>query len=354
MRFGLFVLIAALLACAIAAFVTRFLVGWATRMGALDEPNERSSHTKVTPRGGGLSIVAVTLIGGLIASLEWPEHQAALLGLLGASVAIASVSWLDDLKPVRNRVRFGVHLVSATAVVAMAGPIQTVDMGGLGTLHLGPAAWPLTLLWIVGLTNAFNFMDGIDGIAGITAASAGTAIAIAATCLGCPSVTLTGSVFAAAACGFLACNWPPAKIFMGDVGSAFCGFLIASLPMIAGSSASSRLVTVALFAMWPFIFDSLFTVARRFTRGENVFEAHRSHVYQRLTLAGWSHRRTTLLYGMLSATSAVVSLLPFYNDALTPVVTIAAIGNLLTIAIALLAILTSAESKTGADWVERL
>ena len=204
------------------------------------------------------------------------------------------------------------------------------------------------MLWIVGMTNAFNFMDGIDGIAGITAATAGFAMAVAAACLGCPAVSAVSLAFAASALGFLTCNWPPAKVFMGDVGSAYCGFVIAALPAIPGPGPTSRLVTVALFAMWPFIFDTIFTLMRRLLNGENVFEAHRSHIYQRCVIAGWSHRSGTLLYGLLSVLAAAISLVPFFNDAATPVATKAGLFYLAASAVLLLVLVHRAESARGA------
>ena len=330
------------------SLLTHFLIGWASRAGVLDQPNERSSHTKVMPRGGGLSIVVVTSIAAVISAVEWPESRVALAGLLAASLAIAYVSWLDDLKPLPNRIRFSVHVLAAVVVAMSAHPIQVVDVGGLGPLSLGYAAWPLTLLWIVGMTNAFNFMDGIDGIAGITAASVGFAMAVAAACLGCPAVAAVALAFAASALGFLTCNWPPAKVFMGDVGSAYCGFVIAALPAIPGPGPTSRLVTVALFAMWPFIFDTIFTLMRRLLNGENVLEAHRSHIYQRCVIAGWSHRSTTLLYGLFSGLAAAISLVPFFNDAATPVATRAGLAYLAASAALLLVLVHRAESARTA------
>jgi UDP-N-acetylmuramyl pentapeptide phosphotransferase/UDP-N-acetylglucosamine-1-phosphate transferase len=207
-------------------------------------------------------------------------------------------------------VRFGVHLGAAAAATALLGPPQSVNLGSLGRFDLGIAAWPLTLLWIVGMTNAFNFMDGIDGIAGITAAAAGGGLAAAAGLLRVEPVALVSLAFAAASVGFLACNWPPARIFMGDVGSAFCGFMIAVLPLAGGPEAAASLVPIVAVTMWPFIFDTAYTLCRRLARGENVFRAHRSHLYQRLVITGWSHRAVSTLYGGLSAMAAVLAVAP--------------------------------------------
>jgi UDP-N-acetylmuramyl pentapeptide phosphotransferase/UDP-N-acetylglucosamine-1-phosphate transferase len=123
-------------------------------------------------------------------------------------------------------------------------------------------------------------------------------------------VALVSLAFAAASVGFLACNWPPARIFMGDVGSAFCGFMIAVLPLAGGPEAAASLVPIAAVTMWPFIFDTAYTLCRRLARGENVFQAHRSHLYQRLVITGWSHRAVSTLYGGLSAMAAVLAVAP--------------------------------------------
>jgi len=240
----------------------------------------------------------------------WPTDRFGLAAVVVPALAIAAVSWLDDLRPLRNRIRFGIHLAAAAATTALLGPIGEVDLSSFGRLDLAGAAWPLTLIWIIGMTNAFNFMDGIDGIAGITAAAAGGAIAAAAALSGVEPVAAVALAFAGGSAGFLACNWPPARIFMGDVGSAFCGFIIASLPLAAGGAAVGRITSITAVTMWPFIFDTLFTLCRRLSRQENIFQAHRSHIYQRLVIAGWSHRAVSSLYGGLSAMAAAVAVSP--------------------------------------------
>ena len=303
-------------AVVVAAAATARLVRWAGALGVVDRPNARSSHTKVTPRGGGLAIVAVTVLAAAAAAVLYPATAVRLAAIVIPAVAIAAVSWMDDVRTLQNRVRFSVHLAAALAAVFILGPVRSVDLGSFGSLDLGAAAWPLTILWIVGLTNAFNFMDGIDGIAGITAAAAGGGLAAAAWLLEGPAIAAVALAFAGAALGFLSQNWPPARIFMGDVGSAFCGFLIAVLPLGMPAADVPRIMPVAVLAMWPFIFDTLFTLVRRLRRGENIFQAHRSHLYQRLVIAGWSHRATSSLYGALAAMAAAIAIVPLLNPAL--------------------------------------
>ena len=294
------------------AFLSAKLIGWAAARGAVDIPNARSSHSRATPRGGGIAIAAVTAGAAAVACLLHPESVRPVLGVILPALVIAGVSWLDDVRSLPNRIRFAVHLACAIAAVAALGPVQEVSLGSFGSVAFGAAAWPLTLLWIVGLTNAFNFMDGIDGIAGVTAAISAAAIAAAAAAFTSPAVGGVAAAFAAAACGFLSCNWHPAKIFMGDVGSAFCGFVLAVLPLALPSAAVPTAVAVAAAALWPFIFDTAFTLVRRLRRRENIFQAHRSHLYQRLVIDGWSHRSVSMLYGALSALAAACAVVPLF------------------------------------------
>lgn len=268
---------------------------WAARGALLDVPNERSSHVRPTPRGGGLAIVLVTLGGWLLLGLWYGANARVLVGYFVGAALIAGISWLDDLRGLSNRLRFGVHIVGAMLAVAALGWWQQVTLPLLGTVPLGGVGLPVTLLWIVGLTNAYNFMDGIDGLAGSQAVVAGAGWALWGVWQGQPLVAGLGTLVAASSLGFLGHNWPPARIFMGDVGSAFLGYTFAVLPLLA-APAHSHLPLAAAILLWPFLFDSGFTFLRRWRQGENVFAAHRSHLYQRLVLAGHSHRRVTLLY----------------------------------------------------------
>lgn len=330
------------------ALLATKLIGWAAARGALDIPNARSSHSRATPRGGGIAIVAVTAAAAVLAGVLHPESIRPLLGVIIPGLVIAAVSWLDDVRSLPNRIRFAVHLACAVAAVAVLGPVQEVSLGSFGSAAFGMVAWPLTLLWIVGLTNAFNFMDGIDGIAGITAAVAGAAIAAVAVAWGSPAIGGVAAAFAAAACGFLICNWPPAKIFMGDVGSAFCGFLLAVLPLALPRAAVPTGVALAAAALWPFIFDTTFTLVRRLRKRENIFQAHRSHLYQRLVIAGWSHRAVSSLYGALSIITAALVLVTIVEPTLRQPADLAAAATIILGIVLLLTLVLASEHRRSA------
>ncbi|MBU6349322.1 MAG: glycosyltransferase family 4 protein [Chloroflexi bacterium] len=301
--FGLFA-VASVVAYVGVAYMRR----WAAQR-MLDIPNERSSHTQPTPRGGGLLIVLVTLAGLWLAtpfmaiSLLRPALAAFSLG----AALIAWISWCDDRRPLPSRVRFGAHAIGALAMIILVGSWQTVALPLLPTVTFGWLGVPLTFFWLVGLTNAYNFMDGIDGLAGGQAVVAGLGWLMLGQLVGLPLVSLLGVFVAGSSLGFLGHNWPPARIFMGDVGSAFLGFTLATLAVLGGL-ADARLPFAGVLLLWPFVFDTIFTILRRLRRGENIFAAHRSHLYQRLVIAGWRHRTVTLLYLGLALLGAGLAL----------------------------------------------
>jgi UDP-N-acetylmuramyl pentapeptide phosphotransferase/UDP-N-acetylglucosamine-1-phosphate transferase len=332
-------------ALVVAGMLTRGLIGWTAARGIIDTPNARSSHTRVTPRGGGLAIVAVVVGVAIVIVALRPQELPRVAGAVVPALMIAAVSWLDDVQSLRNRTRFAVHLAAAVAAAVALGPVARVDLGSFGMLRFGPLAWPLTVLWIVGLTNTFNFMDGSDGIAGITAAAVAAGLAAAAAACGAGAVAVIAAAFAGASLGFLTCNWHPARIFMGDVGSAFCGFLLAVLPMAVRADAVPEVLPVAALALWPFIFDTVFTLVRRLRAGENIFQAHRSHLYQRLVIAGWSHRAVAGLYGGLAAFGAAVAVTPLLDPTARRGADQVAAGTLLGGAVLLVLLVAVAERR---------
>lgn len=301
------------------ALVTSYLLTglirrYALRRGILDVPNQRSSHEKVTPRGGGAAIAGVTLAGWLFYNLLFagPEMWWPVLGCVAGAGLIAGVSWADDLHPVAVPLRLGAHGLGAGLAIWSLGYWSTVYLPLIGSLSLGWLGLGVTFLWIVGLTNAYNFMDGIDGIAGSQGLIAGLGWAVLGDLSGQPVVIGLGLLIAAGSLGFLGHNWPPARIFMGDVGSAFLGYTFAILPLMAASEAVGYpwpgAPVAGVLLLWPFVFDPLVTFIRRWRHGENVFAAHRSHLYQRLTILTFQHRTVTLLYAGLALVGVVLAL----------------------------------------------
>jgi UDP-N-acetylmuramyl pentapeptide phosphotransferase/UDP-N-acetylglucosamine-1-phosphate transferase len=315
-------------------------------IGVLDIPNDRSSHVHPTPRGGGVSIVLVGFVAAAaLLALGLEPCPGAGWAALGA-LLIAGISSIDDIVTISAKLRLAAHLAAAGCAVASLGPVQRLDLGPFGLVDLGLAGWPLTVVWIVGMTNVFNFMDGIDGIAGITGVAALAVVSTALAFGGEPYASLLAAALGGATAGFLVWNWQPAKIFMGDVGSAFLGYTIAVLPLTVEGEARAWVMLVTACVMWPFLFDATFTLLRRLAKGENILEAHRSHLYQRLVIAGWPHRSVALLYGVLSAAAGGAALVVHC----TPVVNrewglAVVVGSIATAAVGLLALVRWVEAK---------
>ena len=277
---------------------------WSLGRNLLDVPNERSSHVTPTPRGGGLIIALVGLLGYVSAAVLFDVPFS--WGFFAGALLIATVSWLDDLYSLPFWTRLIVHIAGAVILVADLGVWRDVSLPVLSTnVPLGTITGTLiTVGWVVWLVNAYNFMDGIDGIAALQATIAGIGWAVLGAAFDLPGLLLVGGLIASASLGFLIHNWQPAKIFMGDVGSAFLGFTLAALPLLAASERreqTSTLPVIAVLFVWYFVFDTVFTLVRRSFGKKRVWEAHREHLYQAMIIGGWSHAAVTLLYGSAAA-----------------------------------------------------
>lgn len=300
---------------------------WSLKKGVLDVPNERSSHISPTPRGGGVVIVAVVLGFYICVSFFYPS--AFSWGYVCGAVIIALISWFDDRYTVSFIWRFITHALAAILLIIDKGFWNEIHVPGFSSaLSLGVFGAIITFLWIVWLINAYNFMDGIDGIAGVQAAIAGLAWLIVGAFSGNSGIYLFGGIILCSSVGFLIHNWHPARIFMGDVGSAFLGYTFAAIPLLARPDSGKvvdLLPVAAILFVWFFLFDSIVTITRRALRREKVWVAHREHLYQRLVATGLSHSNVSLLYGSLAliVSLSVVFGIAFKNSveaAILPVV----------------------------------
>jgi len=282
----------AILVLVVSAVVTLALTGLVRRYvvsrSMLDVPNPRSSHTSPTPRGGGLAIAIVTLSGVILAVAmgRLPTNTALALGVGGAFVA--ALGWVEDARGLSATVRFVCHVGAAVwAVYWLGGPWWAV-------------------VGVVGAINAYNFMDGIDGLAAseaLVVGGIGGGLLLAA---GDMRLAFIAFLVAGAAGGFLPWNWQPAKIFLGDVGSGLLGFYFAALAIASARSGSVPLV-VWLIVLGVFVVDATATLVRRVWRKERWYEAHRSHAYQRLVQAGWSHAKVACAVAVVNVCLGVLA-----------------------------------------------
>jgi len=259
----------------LSCFATRALVPILRRRDILDHPNERSAHREPTPRGGGIAVIGSLLLAWFVLA----GAGLALPGVIGASLGagiLAVVSWVDDLRGLSPLLR----LLAQIVVVAIGIWAKAPGLGWAGFAAIG-------LLWIW-CTNVFNFMDGIDGITGTEAAAIGIGLLLFASAgIGAdPGLTMLAAAMVGAALGFLVWNWSPARIFLGDVGSAPLGYLVGFLLL---DLVIRGFWKVALILPLYFLADASITLARRLLRGERVWRAHREHFYQLAVRAGLSH-----------------------------------------------------------------
>jgi Fuc2NAc and GlcNAc transferase len=271
---------------------------YALHTNLLDHPNDRSSHTVPTPRGGGMGIVASFMLLLLTMGLLGFIEQRLMIAALGAGAVVALLGFLDDRSSLPARVRFTGHAGAAAWSIGWMHTIPAVPIFG-HAVDLGFAGPALSGLFIVWMINLFNFMDGIDGIASVEAITTTLGGALLWWLAGSGTGWIAAVAFAACVAGFLAWNWPPAKIFMGDAGSGFLGLIVALLALWCGQSAP------LLFWSWfiligCFMVDATTTLVRRVRRGEKFFEAHRSHAYQYASRRAGRHLPVTLACGAIN------------------------------------------------------
>ncbi|MBS1793970.1 MAG: glycosyltransferase family 4 protein [Acidobacteria bacterium] len=282
---------------------------WSLKRSLLDIPNERSSHSEPTPRGGGVVICFSSLAAFLVYYLATGETVPVYFFL--AALIVAAISLADDLRNISPFYRILFHGAAALLVLYQFGGFRFLHVPFLGTVETGRWGALLAFLWIVWMINAFNFMDGIDGIAALQAITAGLGWAVFGFSNGGGEVGVLGAVLAVVSFGFLLFNWQPARIFMGDVGSAFLGFAFAVMPLFynrTGTDAdfSAKLPLYGVVFLWFFVIDSVYTFLRRLFRGERVWEAHRQHIYQKMVIGGMMHKTVTSIYGGFSLSLVLI------------------------------------------------
>lgn len=264
----------------------------------MDVPNARSSHSVPTPRGGGVAIVLSFLGAVLLLGLTGDLPQSVVWALTGAGAWVAVLGFLDDHGHVPAGWRLLGHFGGAAAALFMLGGLPPLVIFG-ERVALGLPGQALALVYLVWLLNLYNFMDGIDGIAAVEAVSVCLGGALLHAVVGQAAEGMSALLLAAAAAGFLAWNFPPARIFMGDAGSGFLGIALGILSLQAAWVAP-QLLWCWLILLGVFVVDATWTLLRRLVRGDRVYEAHRSHAYQFAARHFGRHLPVTLAIGAIN------------------------------------------------------
>lgn len=292
----------ALIAMAFSAVLISFFVSvLVLKGGVLDLPNARSSHKTPTPRGGGLGVLAGVGAGALVAS-AFPLGAPALAGVLIVTAMFGLLGFLDDLFVLDERLKLVSFIVFCAAMVSVAGPVTRFGLTYELGFALNPViGWIGSALFVFVVVNAANFMDGSDGILAAVMIPAGIALCVAGLAAGAMTSVIAGVLLAASLSGFLVLNWPPAKLFAGDVGALGAGALYAGGALALVNHGFSGTLWLAPLFVLVFLADVLLTLLRRARHGRFSLSAHREHAYQRLIDKGWRHQAIALIYGGLTA-----------------------------------------------------
>lgn len=290
-------------AAVVVAALTPLVARVARRLGAVSGPGGRHIHEMATPRLGGVAIAiacCVPLVGAFvvdsgvsrIVERSWQQPVAILLG----GLVLCAVGALDDVRGVRAGTKLTFQILAASVAFALGLRIEAIDLPYLGVQQMGVFALPVTLLWIVGVTNAVNLIDGLDGLAAGIVFFASLTNFVVALVAGSVLVALVMACVMGAMIGFLLYNFNPAKIFMGDSGSYFLGYVLATASLAGNLAKASTTVSllVPLIALGVPVFDTLFSILRRFAQRRSIFSADREHIHHRLIDLGLTHKRAVL------------------------------------------------------------
>ena len=315
--------------------LTPLVVNLSRRWGVIDLPNSRKVHQNPTPRLGGLAIAASMILISLIALLAaHAELDRRILVVSATAIFVLVVGVFDDLLNLPSKFKLLALIAASTAVCGIGVRIDTIILHGDVVFSFGWFAWPLTILWIVGMTVSINFIDGLDGLAAGIAAIACAVIAVTASCSGQFVLAIIALSLLGSLTGFLFFNFNPAKVFMGDCGSMFIGFALASLSLLQSTTVGTTVgLMLPVLALSVPILDTLLTLIRRTVihRG-SMFAAERGHIHHRLLDLGLCQRHAVLVLYSASVVSAAVGLLALLNHGWP---TVAALALLLPLLIGL-------------------
>ncbi|HEY4118708.1 MAG TPA: hypothetical protein VGM56_12675 [Byssovorax sp.] len=335
------------LACCAVVYASARVFVERPSLAPVDVPDARRLHTRPTPRAGGIAlpfVVSLACAALLVTGNGGASAGTLAIAVLAFALPNGVLGAIDDYRPLRSRVKFGLQIAFAAAFVVVGPRVTELAVPPLLHVALGPLAAPFTALFLVWSTNVFNFMDGMDALAagsGVVFFAALAALALLFVPGGAPIAAVCAAA-GAGLVGFLALNRPPARIFMGDGGALFVGALLGVVSVLVASSPAGAAPTVPFasvaLAVGPFLWDATYTLFFRIARREDWLHPHRRHLFQRLALSGATHGRVRVIYfalavGAAAAAVALPSLAPW------------AAGCVITIALAAFSALSIAAGR---------
>lgn len=289
----------------------------AFRVGAVDRPNYRKVHARIMPRLGGLAIFGSFIIGYFILRPDDPVLSSGEAAFLPVSTAILIGAFIiiitgvfDDMMEITAKAKILGQLLAAGIVVIGGGiEISFINLPFGGELDFGYFSIPLTIIWIVGITNAINLIDGLDGLAAGVSSIALITLAVMAFIMGDMFVMSLAAILAASSIGFLVYNFHPAKIFMGDTGALFLGFMISVLALMGFKNVTVVALIIPIIMLGVPISDTFFAIVRRVRQKQSISAADKSHLHHCLLNIGFSHRQTVLIIYGIAALFGLAALL---------------------------------------------
>ncbi|OEH92181.1 glycosyltransferase family 4 protein [Bacillus solimangrovi] len=273
----------------------------AIKIGAVDKPNQRKVHQRIMPRLGGLAIYLSTMAGLLIAMpmLNDVQNSVSIWPILIGATIIIITGVLDDMYELSPKVKLTGQIMAAVIVILGGVKVEFINLPFGGELNLGLMAVPLTFFWIIGITNAINLIDGLDGLAAGVSSIVLLTISTMAVLMGNTFVIIIGLILLASTVGFLFYNFHPAKIFMGDTGALFLGFMISVISILGFKNITVFSLLLPAIILGVPISDTLFAIIRRIVQKKPLSAPDKSHLHHCLLRLGFSHRKTVLIiYGM--------------------------------------------------------
>jgi len=286
------------------------VIAYSKKQGLIDKPNERKIHTEPISRLGGVAIWSSTMLTFLfLVFLSYYPYGSLLSGILLGSSLMFFLGLIDDVYTLNAKFKLFIQIAIATLVYLLGVKIDTIINPMGGVIQLGLFSYPITLLWIVGISNAVNFIDGIDGLAGsvITVNSITLAIIAVAMVPPNPISALIGFILAGAMLAFLTFNFNPAKIFMGDSGALFAGFLLASLSITGVMKAAALAIILPFVVLAVPIMDITYSSLRRISKGKSPFVADSEHIHHKLLKAGFTQKKTVAILSSVAIVAGAIA-----------------------------------------------
>lgn len=292
-------------------FIVPMVIYFSKKAGLVDKPDERKIHSGEISRLGGIAIwFSVMLTFSLLILLSYYPKGAGLSGIIVGGSLMFLLGLIDDIFQLNAKFKLLIQLLIATMVILLGVRVDVVGLPYFGQVNLGVFAYPISLLWIVGISNALNFIDGIDGLAGSVTTIACAAIGIISLTLSpsSPVTALFAFILMGAMFAFLMFNYNPAKIFMGDSGALYAGFMLATLSITGIMKNSSGLVYIPLLILAIPILDVAFSSTRRIMKGSSPFVADSEHIHHNLLHAGFSQDKVVILLASIGMGCALLAI----------------------------------------------